>query len=248
MTLYDDTFFHGHRDGMIASATVVVPSLVRIFEPMTVVDVGCGIGAWAGAFHNAGCDVLALDGDYVERASLLLPAERFEVRDLNQPLSLTKSVDLVVCLEVAEHLSPTNAKRFVRDLTKLAPVVVFSAAIPGQGGAGHINEQWPQYWADLFEECDHLPIDNLRPFFWSNKQVSWWYAQNMISYVHRDAIPRFPSLPLPAEPCQLARVHPELWTKRLSQSPSVRSSLSHLRHALWNSIRRSAPRGGNRAV
>lgn len=92
----------------------------------------------------------------------------------------------MLCLETAEHLPPERADSFVEDLVKLAPVVVFSAAIPGQGGTDHLNEQWPEYWAQRFRKLSYVVVDTLRMRFWSNEAMSAMYAQNSILYVRKD--------------------------------------------------------------
>jgi hypothetical protein len=73
-------------------------------------------------------------------------------------------------------------------LTRLAPVVLFSAAAPYQGGQHHVNEQWPAYWAQRFARHEYFPIDCLRRRIWTNPDVAWWYAQNAFLYVHRKAL------------------------------------------------------------
>jgi hypothetical protein len=77
-----------------------------------------------------------MDGGYVTTSPL---GERFLPHDIATPLPehLVGRFDLAVCLEVAEHLPPERAESFIRELCDLAPVVLFSAAIPGQGGTGH---------------------------------------------------------------------------------------------------------------
>ena len=59
--------------------------------------------------------------------------------------------DVVVSTEVAEHLNEENADRFVELLTSLAPTAVVTAAVPGQGGTDHVNEQPNEYWIEKFE-------------------------------------------------------------------------------------------------
>jgi hypothetical protein len=85
-----------------------------------------------------------------------------------------------VSLEVAEHLPESRAASFVADLCRLAPVVLFSAAIPGQGGTGHVNEQWPGYWADLFGARGYSVSGALRWRIWNDCRVCNWYSQNML--------------------------------------------------------------------
>src|SRR5205814_2387550 len=60
--------------------------------------------------------------------------------------------ELALCWEVAEHLPPTAGDRLVGSIRDVHPTrLVFTAAIPGQGGHGHINEQPPEYWRSRFD-------------------------------------------------------------------------------------------------
>ena len=149
------------------SAEVVVPMVMELVHPRSVTDLGCGLGTWLSVFREAGVeDVLGVDGEYVRLESLEIPKERFVAHDLRQPFAAGRRSDLSMSLEVAEHLSPEYAAPFVTTLTRLAPVVLFSAAVPGQGGTEHVNEQWPSYWAQLFRERGYLPVDCLRRHLW----------------------------------------------------------------------------------
>jgi SAM-dependent methyltransferase len=124
----------------------VVPTVLRLVQPEPVVDVGCGDGAWLSVFRELGVNHrFGLDGDYVDRRLLQIPQDQFSATDLSLPFRLPCTFDLAVSLEVAEHLPPQSAEDFVDSLTRLAPVVLFSAAIPLQGGTHHLNEQWPDY-------------------------------------------------------------------------------------------------------
>jgi hypothetical protein len=121
--------------------------------------------------------------------------------------------DLAVCLEVAEHLAPQSARSLIISLTQLAPAALFSAAIPSQGGEHHVNEQWPQYWTDIFAQHDFVCYDALRPRLWSNPAVAWWYAQNMLLFVKRDQ--QYPVLSkiTTATAFPQALVHPDAYLK-----------------------------------
>src|SRR5262249_23912060 len=90
---------------------------------------------------------------------------------------------LVIALEVAEHLDPAHAATFVSSLVNLGPIVAFSAAIPDQGGTHHVNEQWPEYWAEIFKSNNYVPVDCVRSRIWKNPKVAWWYAQNLLLFV-----------------------------------------------------------------
>ncbi len=181
---YSARFYSEFHRYTLESAKVIVPLVVDLLHPGSVVDVGCGRGVFLSVFRENGAgEVVGLDGDWVDRTQLLIPETDFIVADLNCPLPVTGTFDLAVSLEVAEHLPEANASRFVRTLTELAPAVLFSAAIPFQGGTNHFNEQWPEYWVKLFEERDYAVIDCIRKGVWNDDRVAFWYAQNILLFV-----------------------------------------------------------------
>jgi hypothetical protein len=171
---YDRRFFDSIREGSQRSAAAVVPLVVERFAPSTVVDVGCGEGLWGRAFEDTGCTVLGLDG----HDAPIIPAQSVDLTDTLP--TFENRFDLAVCLEVAEHLPPERAETFIAELCGLADTVLFSAAVPGQGGTGHLNECWPQYWADLFAGQGFACWDELRWQVWDDERVCWWYRQNLM--------------------------------------------------------------------
>jgi SAM-dependent methyltransferase len=171
---YSPKFFEMIGQTARKSAMQIVPIIVGFLHPRSIVDVGCGVGTWLKVFQENGIpDVLGLDGPWVRQDSLEISTEQFRVSDLAQPLAAARRFDLVVSLEVAEHLPPASAKRFVESLTALGDIVLFSAAVPHQGGVNHTNEQWPEYWAGLFEQRGYAVADWLRPRIWASSTVSW---------------------------------------------------------------------------
>ena len=200
--MYDGNFYDIIRPGCQSSAAVVAPLVYGELKPQAVVDVGCGEGWWGAAFADLGCDVLGLDGDYVENRAI-----PFQPADLTRTVNLGQRFDLAVCLEVAEHLPRKRAAGLVADLTNLADAVLFSAAIPGQGGVGHVNEQWPAYWTDLFDDHGWETTGALRFDIWTDDRVKNWYRQNLIL-----AAPTLPDRWPAAEVLPL--VHPVLWDSR----------------------------------
>jgi SAM-dependent methyltransferase len=185
-TPYSADFFRAHREGAWRSARATVPLILDVIAVQSVIDVGCGQGTWLAAFHECGVlDICGIDGDYIDRERLEIPAECFLAHDLHRPLHVPREFDLAISLEVAEHLPPESADSFVISLVQLAPVVLFSAAAPFQGGTHHVNEQWPAYWAERFAAHEYLPIDFLRRKLWTREDVEWWYAQNMLLYGNR---------------------------------------------------------------
>lgn len=197
------------------SARAVVPLLQELLAPASVIDVGCGTGTWLEQFQANGAeDVLGIDGEWVDHSALRIPPERFQITDLANPPRMERRFDLVVSLEVAEHLPPSSAERFVEFLTGLGPVIAFSAAIPGQGGTGHVNEQWPRYWAERFAAHGYVPCDVVRPRIWNDERISWWFRQNLVLYVDGERLGEYPALAGSADEV-LPLVHPELLEDRV---------------------------------
>ncbi|MBY0449758.1 MAG: class I SAM-dependent methyltransferase [Cyanobacteria bacterium] len=189
-SLYTPEFYENQRDSSKRAATVVLEILYRYIQPKSVIDLGCGTGAWLSVFqeHYGVADFLGVDGDYVDRDLLYIPNDQFQTFNLSQPYSNPRRFDMAMSLEVAEHLPASHAPLFVKNLTQLAPIVLFSAATPHQGGVGHINEQWQNYWAELFVVEGYQPIDLFRHYTWSNPNVSWWYSQNLLLYAHESIL------------------------------------------------------------
>lgn len=189
MPTYDRNFYAKEQQACRESARIVVPIVQELLHARSVVDVGCGVGTWLSVFGEHGAtELLGIDGDYVDRSQLEVPGDRFLAADLTRPPAVARTFDLVVSLEVAEHLPATSADPFVEFLTGLGPAVLFSAAIPFQGGVHHVNEQWADYWSKRFARHGHAPVDCVRPRVWDDARVLWYYAQNMILYVRPELL------------------------------------------------------------
>jgi SAM-dependent methyltransferase len=211
---YDSAFYRGQKDGSYNSAKIVIPYMLSLVRPQSVADFGCGVGTWLSVFiENGITDATGIDGEYVRDDLLVIPVERFVRADLSRPCDLKKTFDLVISLEVAEHIPRGSAACFVETLTKHGPIVLFSAALPSQGGTGHVNEQWPSYWSALFKQQGYACVDCLRGIFWEDQRIEWWYRQNMLLFVADRALPRFSALSASAGPWDppLNIVHPDLY-------------------------------------
>jgi SAM-dependent methyltransferase len=252
---YSSEFYQQIGTGSRRSAQAMLPLVLQWVQPRSVVDVGCGIGAWLAVARAGGVtEILGLDGAYVDMRQLQIPRAQFLPADLSKPPALAQRFELVLSLEVAEHLPPEAAAGLIAYLTSLGPVVLFSAAVPHQYGDHHLNEQWPEYWAALFAAHGFCAVDCLRARFWHDPEVEFWYAQNTLLYV-QEAHPVLARLqaegyPPVAQPLPL--VHPQLFLRqqgwlayaqaRAFEQRSLREVLAGLPALLRRAVQNRLPR------
>ncbi|NWH08747.1 MAG: class I SAM-dependent methyltransferase [Alphaproteobacteria bacterium] len=242
-TYYSPELYAKQRAGSHRSAAITVPYVMELLRPRSVVDIGCGVGTWLAEFIAAGVEECrGIDGASARDAELKIPVACFAVGDMTAPLALPHRYDLAVSLEVAEHLPADAAEIYIDSVTAAAPVILFSAAIPQQGGPGHINEQWQDFWREKFSARGFEAVDAIRPLIWGNAEVAWWYQQNTIIYASSEALAAHPHLsPVPKER-SLNLVHPSLYERQLNMG--LRRTLETLprlvAHAVKSQMRRRA--------
>jgi len=144
------------------------------------------------AANTSGASAIGVDGPYVDRSHLLIDPADFHPADLAMPIDLGRRFDLVQSLEVAEHLPEARAAAFVATLTAHGSCVLFSAAVPGQGGENHLNEQPPGYWRALFRARGYVAIDYLRPLLAGDPAVEQTYRYNIMLYVDEARLATLP--------------------------------------------------------
>jgi len=192
---------HYNNDHNTTSAREIVPFIIEqlSFKPKSVIDFGCGLGQWLKVFKDFGTEtVLGIDGEHVpNERKMIHDITEFKTFDLNNitNLKLSTKFDLAISFEVAEHLNETRAFEFIYALTQSSDIVIFSAAIPGQTGENHFNEQSLNYWVKIFSDLNFICYDIFRIKFWNNEKVNWWYRQNMLLFASRslklDKLPVF---------------------------------------------------------
>ena len=185
---YGTDFYRFLASFAVRSAQRIVPKVAAVVAIRNVVDFGCGQGAWLSVWAAAGATVVGVDGPYIDRRGLLIDPGDFHAADLSAPIDLGRQFDLVQSLEVAEHLPADKAAQFVATLTAHGACVLFSAAVPGQGGENHVNEQPLGYWRAIFRECGYSAVDYLRPLICNDPAIARWYRCNIMLYVKDDAI------------------------------------------------------------
>jgi SAM-dependent methyltransferase len=237
---YDHKFFAYQQIGSLRSARAVAPTLLRHLRPASVLDVGCGAGAWVAAYAEAGAsDVTGVDGPYLRSDQLLFDHSNFRAVDVSSPFRLGRCYDLVQCLEVAEHLPPAASETLVDNLVAHAPMVVFSAAPPGQGGENHVNERPYEYWRNLFAARGYPLFDFIRPRIHRWDCVECWYRYNMLLFVHEDAVARLSACVASTRlhaPTPVRDLAPRTWRARRAAlsllPPTTVTWLASMKHQL----------------
>ena len=187
MDNYGDEFY-GNNETRLESSNEILKIIFDIFKPKSILDVGCGRGAWLKKSKELGTEkIYGIDGAW-NNGKLIDDQIVFESVDLNKDFKFNNQFDLTLCLEVAEHLDKKIAKNFISCLSKTSNVILFSAAFKYQGGVNHINENLHSYWGELFTNNDFLVFDIIRPNIWDNNKISYWYRQNCFLYVRKNSI------------------------------------------------------------
>jgi SAM-dependent methyltransferase len=194
MFSYGGSFFELLSDDALRSGHVIVSLLREHLKIRSVLDVGCGQGGWLKVWQTQGVDdVFGIDGPYVDPNRLLIPKEKFVGADLSQRIDLNRQFDLVESLEVAEHIDISCADEFVDTIARHGKMVMFSAAIPGQGGTNHVNEQPFEFWRERFAKRGFRQFDFIRPRILKIQAVEPWYRYGTFLYVDESLVGDLPA-------------------------------------------------------
>jgi cyclopropane fatty-acyl-phospholipid synthase-like methyltransferase len=180
----------------------------------SVLDVGCGRGLWLAVAAELGAtETIGIEGPWIEAQATYIGLDHIVTRDLELGFDLNRSFDLVMSIEVGEHLSAAAAETFVTSLVRHGDFILFSAAIPFQPGTGHINCQFPDYWASLFAKQRYYPVDFIRRVIWNDRSMHMWIRQNVLAFVSPEFLLRNPwARETASSSGPLSIVHPELFT------------------------------------
>ncbi len=245
--IYSHNFYKERHQKTVYAARTVLPLVLDALPPVhSAIDFGCGVGTWLSVLKEKGVsEIQGVDGAWVKQELLEIPSHNFHQADLEETIFFDKKYDLAISLEVAEHISRENAAGFVDSLINASDFILFSAAIPFQGGGGHINEQWQDYWADMFAKRGCVALDFVRSRIWNDREIPSWYRQNILLFVKEGQAYR---LNVPSEnECggnvPISIVHPDVYLSKLSKTKSIKGSWKLFIKALKNHFKKKTGRG-----
>ena len=236
--IYGDGFYKNRHQKTVYSAERVLSIVLEALPQVnSAIDFGCGVGTWLSVLKEKGVgSIQGLDGAWVDQSLLEIPKKDFEEVDLEKEVSVYDGYDLAISLEVAEHLPEESASIFVDSLVNASNFIIFSAAIPLQGGSGHINEQWPEYWEEMFRQRGYKVIDFIRGNIWYDEKIPAWYRQNIFMYVKEEEIFRcnFSRDIMVNHTMPLSLVHPDNYMSKAKRTPTVKQGCIMVWEALFN--------------
>jgi hypothetical protein len=204
-----------HKDHVKGANERVQSALkcLRLIRPFvdfeSVVVFGCGVGAWLEACRQLGArNLLGFEGEWISKTETVVPRDLIRVRDLSSGvIDLQKRYTLAMTIEVAEHLPEQAADGFCESLVRASDYILFSAAIPKQGGVGHINEQPLPYWVEKFWRLRYIPIEPIRPYIARDRTILPWLRQNIVMFVNYEEAIRSREVMRFARPVSDFRLH-----------------------------------------
>lgn len=239
---YKYNFYADRHQKTVYSAQAVLTIVLDMLPPVhSAIDFGCGVGTWLSVLKEQGVsEIRGLDGPWVDQNLLEIKREEFQKTNFEKPIVLENKYDLAISLEVAEHVSQKSANTFVDSLVGASDFVLFSAAIPFQGGIGHINEQWPNYWVEMFAAREYFVVDHVRKRIWNDGKIPVWYRQNIFLFIKSSkALSGMNNKSNKSEyNLPLNIVHPNLYLSKVDKISSVRGSFNFFQKALRSWVKK----------
>ena len=185
--IYNDTFYNNrNQDEVLGSTpTLIANYIIKTFHPASIIDFGCGTGIYLQAFADKGVEILGIDASSSALNNFRPDKSKIIIKDITQPVNLGKKFSGAICFEVAEHIPKKFSKNLIENICRASDLIIFSAAPKGQGGIGHINEQRPEFWIELFNQAGlkylKAETNELKDYL-KNNQAIFWLTNNILIF------------------------------------------------------------------
>lgn len=125
--------------------------IVDTYNIHTILDIGCGVGYYVWLANVLGLKAYGIEPKDLEPVSF---APDFQLNyDASEKFNLNAKFELVVCLEVIEHIPVADMENLLYNIdTHCGKYLWFSGGIPGQEGVGHINLRPESEWIALIKK------------------------------------------------------------------------------------------------
>jgi SAM-dependent methyltransferase len=188
--LYDKYYYERVVEPeIIRSAPIIAESLVRDFNPQSVIDIGCGTGTLLLELKKRGVNTLGLEYSQAGLENCRVKGLSVQHFNIESGKAIAEKADLAISTEVAEHLPAKCADKYVDILTSISNTVIVTAATPGQGGLDHVNEQPNEYWIGKFSQRDFQYQKEFTMQLrkeWQEKNTTDWYYSNVMVFKRND--------------------------------------------------------------
>lgn len=194
---YSKSYYRPAHAIKLITLEYIVPRITLLLHPESVCDLGCGDAMTLRSFAKHGVKLVqGFDASIMDKADYFINPKYLSLGvDFSDPnFSISERYDLAISLEVAEHLEEKCSEKFVDLCTSASDCVLFSAALPGQLSATHINNQPGYYWRGKFDARGYVEIDFIRPEIAFKGELYWPYRQNMTLFVHHEKLRNTPAL------------------------------------------------------
>jgi SAM-dependent methyltransferase len=152
----------------------------QFISPNDVLDIGCGPGTYVYSLRRMNITATGID--------TIIGKEHLRKQSI---LDMTdEKADLVICMEVAEHIDARYEDVIVKKIASaVGRTLIWTAAIPGQGSVGHINcknkEEWSKKLSAEGLSRNHSRENHLVDFIRQGYHMGW-FTQNLLYFERRE--------------------------------------------------------------
>jgi len=184
--IYEDEFFK-KRLLTTSHIPIVCEAILEVFQPQSIIDIGCAIGQFIGEFQARGIEAAGIEGS-TNALPYINPSIKVFIHDLRKPWPYVKRYGLALSFEVAEHIEPEYTAEYLNTLCLLSDRILITAALPGQKGKFHVNCQSIDYWIQCFKNKGYLHKpeyeDKIKRHWvpWANTKAMELYYRNLLYF------------------------------------------------------------------